>query len=544
MIRTAKQPINYLWQLSAGQRLRILFSCMIGILHVSLTLGFIYTSKIVIDISSGAQEGDLWVWGSYMVVLLFLQIICGGIDTWISTRISIESGNALRHRLFSRLLQSRWNELERFHTGDIVNRIEQDTTAIVELLTSSIPTVLVASIQLLAAFLFFCSLDSSLPWILVALVPVFFIASRFYTRKMKRYTTEVRRSDSNVQSIIQESLQHRTVIKTLEQSNHHIEKLDSLQDRLCEQVYTRTRFSISTRLLASLAFSGGYLIVFLWGAVRMSIGEITFGSMTAFLQLVGKIQQPAVGLSRLLPSFINALTAIERLQELENLPHEELKERILFDHTPDLILRNVTFSYTTTESKTVLKHFSATFPAGSSTAILGETGAGKTTLIRLLLALAQPQEGEILLKDKRKTIPVSINTRSNFIYVPQGNSLFSGTIRDNLLMGNPQATETELKQVLLTAAAEFVFDFPKGIDSTINESGGGLSEGQAQRIAIARALLRPGSILLFDESTSALDTDTEKRLLINLKRMHVGKTFIFITHHKALANACQQTYQI
>lgn len=543
MIKTTKQQINYLWQISAGQRIRILLSCITGIIHVCFSLGFIYASKIVIDIASGAQEGDLWVAGAYTTALMLLQIACGATDTWISTRISIESGNALRHRLFSRLLQSRWNELERFHTGDIINRIEQDTNAIVNLLTSSIPTVLVASIQLLAAFLFFCSLDSSLPWLLVALVPAFLVASRFYTRKMKRYTTEIRQSDSIIQSIIQESLQHRTVIKTLEQSEHHITKLDNLQEKLCNQVFGRTRFSIFSRLLASLAFSGGYLIAFLWGAVRMSTGGITFGSMTAFLQLVGKIQQPALGLSRLLPSFINALTAIERLQELEALPSESLEKRILFSTTPDLILKDITFAYAQGE-KPVLERFSATFPAGSSTAVVGETGAGKTTLIRLLLALTQPQEGEILLTTEKECVPVSTNTRSNFVYVPQGNSLFSGTIRDNLLMGNPQATEAEMKQALQTAVAEFVFQLPKGIDTTISELGGGLSEGQAQRIAIARALLRPGSILLLDESTSALDQKTEKQLLTNLERYCAGKTFIFITHHPALADACHRKYQL
>lgn len=543
MVKTTNQQINYLWQISAGQRFRILLSCITGITHVSFSLGFIYASKIVIDIASGAQKGDLWVAGGYTTALLLLQIVCGATDTWLSTRITIESGNALRHRLFNRLLQSRWNELERFHTGDIINRIEQDTNAIVNLLTSSIPTVLVASIQLLAAFLFFCSLDTSLPWLLVALVPAFLVASRFYTRKMKRYTTEIRQSDSSIQSIIQESIQHRMVIKTLEQGERHVEKLDTLQERLCSQVYGRTRFSIFSRLLTSLAFSGGYLIAFLWGAVRMSTGSITFGSMTAFLQLVGKIQQPALGLSRLLPSFINALTAIERLQELESLPSESQEKRILFSATPDLILKNITFAYAQDE-KPILKHFSAEFPAGSSTAIIGETGAGKTTLIRLLLALAQPQEGEIALKMGKECISVSTNTRCNFVYVPQGGSLFSGTIRDNLLMGNPQATEVEMEQALQTAVAQFVYQLPKGIDTTISELGGGLSEGQAQRIAIARALLRPGTILLLDESTSALDQKTEKQLLANLERDCIGKTFIFITHHPALADACQRKYQL
>lgn len=543
MIKATKQQIHYLWQVSAGQRGRILISCMTGIVDVFFSLGFIYASKTVIDIASGAQKGSLWMAGSCTVILLLLQILCGIIDTWVSTHTQQESCNILRYRLFSRLLQSKWNELERFHTGDIINRIEQDVNAIVMLLTSSIPTVFVAFIQLSAAFLFFYSLDSILPWLLIALMPVFLLGSRFYMRKMKRYTSKIRQSDSNIQSIIQESLQHHTVIKTLEQSKHHVDKLNSLQNKLCNEVYARTHFSLLTHSLVSLVFSGGYLVAFLWGAVRISTGSITFGSMTAFLQLVSKIQQPTVGLSRLLPTFVNALTAIERLQELEALLGETEGRRILFHATPNLVLEHVTFAYGQNE-KPIIKDFFAEFPAGSSTAILGETGAGKTTLIRLLLALTQPQKGTIQLKQGKECVPISPDTRSNFVYVPQGNSLFSGTIYDNLLMGNTEATEIEMRQALQTAVADFVFQLPKGIYTMVNELGGGLSEGQAQRIAIARALLRPGTILLLDESTSALDQNTEKQLLANMKRDCIGKTFIFITHHLSLADACQYTYQL
>lgn len=543
MKKKRARNLSYLWEVSAGQRFRILLSCTTGILSVALSLGFIYTSKVVIDIASGAIEGNLWRAGAYTSALLFLQIGCRMADTWISTQMSLETGNALRHRLFSRLLQSRWNELERFHTGDIINRIEQDTDAIVTLLTSSAPAVLVTTIQLVAAFVFFCTLDASLPWLLVLLVPFLLIASRLYTKKMKKFTKAIRESDSNIQSIIQESLQHRTVIKTLEQGEQHIGKLDMMQNSLRDRVYERTRFSIFSRLIASLAFSGGYLIAFLWGAFRLSTGSITFGSMTAFLQLVGQIQQPALGFSRLLPSFINGFTAVERLLELEMLPGEEDEDRIFFEHTPDIELKDVSFSYAKGE-KPVLNHFSACFAAGSQTAVVGETGAGKTTLIRLLLGLTAPQSGEIILRNEKTHCPVGVHTRSNFVYVPQGNTLFSGTIRDNLLMGNPHAGDSELEQVLKTAVADFVFTLPKGIDTSLNERGGGLSEGQAQRIAIARALLRPGNILLLDESTSAIDPDTEQTLLQNLFRDYKGKTFIFITHHPALAKACPHTIRL
>ena len=364
------EQIKYIWEVSHGQRGCILLSCLTGIIGVAVSLAFIYASKVVIDIATGAAIGSLTNAAILTIALLIAQLLCGAVDTWLSARMQVETGNALRHRLFSRLLQSRWNELERFHTGDIVNRVEQDTAAIVGLLTSTIPAFIVTIVQLVAAFVFFCFLDPSLPWVVVGILPIFLLGSRFYMKRMRRYTREIRQSDSRIQSVIQESLQHRTVIKTLEQSDRHIGKLDDLQDALRSQIFGRTRFSLSARMLVAFAFSGGYLTAFLWGAVRLSTGSITFGTMTAFLQLVGKVQRPALDLSRLLPSFINALTAVERLMELEELPSEASGTAQLFPKNPDLQLKDVTFSYSTGD-RPILNHFSCNFPAGSCTAVLG-----------------------------------------------------------------------------------------------------------------------------------------------------------------------------
>ena len=533
----------WFWQVSAGQRKRIAISCLTGIAGVAFSLGFIWSSKQVIDIATNTLEGNLVEMGILTTILLILQLVCGMIESWLNSRMQVEGGNALRRRLFARLLQSRWNELERFHTGDVINRIEQDTNAIISLLTTTLPALLITGIQLLASFIFFCMLDKALPWILIAILPVFLLASRFYIRRMRKYTREIRHSDSRIQSVIQESLQHRTVIKTLEHDDRHLEKLDHLQSTLRTQIFDRTKFSLYSRSMIALAFSGGYLMAFLWGAVRLSYGSMTFGTMTAFLQLVGRLQRPALDLAKMIPSFINALTAAERLMELEALPVEEKGEKIWFKDTPDLYFTNITFSYKQ-EDKPVFEHFSLKFQAGSRTAIMGETGRGKTTLIRLLLALATPQEGKITLKSNDREVKISPLTRSNFVYVPQGNTLFSGTIRDNLLMGNPEATEGEMTEALHTAVADYVFELPEGMDTILNEQGGGLSEGQAQRISIARALLRPGNILLLDEATSALDPETEEQLVENLRLYCNGKTVIFITHHPALAEACEQTYHL
>lgn len=542
-----KQHCNlpaYLWELSRGQRVRILLSCLIGILGIIFTLGFVYTSKQLIDIATGASHGHLNTTAIMAIGLLALQLLCTAAETLVSTRMEVETANALRHRLFGHLLRSRWNALEQLHTGDIVNRVEQDTNAIVTLLTVSLPKIVVTTVQLMAGFIFFHALDPVLPWLVVGILPLFLLGARFYMRRMKRLTHDIRHSDSRIQAVIQESLQHRTVIKTLEQDEGRIHSLGALQDTLHTQVLNRTRFSLSARMAISAAFSGGYVTAFIWGAVRLSTGSITVGTLTAFIQLVARIQRPAFDLSRLVPSIINALTAADRLLELERLPAEDEGATIRFDRTPLLSIENLRFAYSDGDAP-VFNQFTHHFQPGTCTAIMGETGRGKTTLVRLLLALTEPREGCITLSDGTMTCPVSARTRGNFIYVPQGNTLFSGTIRDNLLMGNPDATPTELNEALYTAVAlDFVRALPLGLDTPLTEQGGSLSEGQAQRIAIARALLRPGHILLLDEATSALDPETERTLIHRLRHQANGKTLLFVTHHPTLAAECDGILQL
>lgn len=561
--------LRFLWRASNGQRCRILLSCVAGVVNVGFSLAFIYVSKRVIDIATGTTPGSFEYVSIVAAVLLLLQLITGSLDLWLGNRMQVDTANRLRSRLFRHLLYSRWNSVEQFHTGDVMNRIGQDTATIVGLLTATVPALVVTSMQLLGAFVFFCTLDPWLPWVLVAVLPLFLFAGRLYTQRMQAYVSNIRRSDSHIQSVIQESLQHRTTLQTLEQSHRPAEQLDTLQNHLSAQVMDRTRFSLLTRTGLGALFSGSYLVAFLYGALRLSTGSITFGSMTALLQLVGKVQRPALDLSRLLPTLANALTAADRLMELEALPTEEDSwgkavtggspsgEKLaeegsaeasagtsqFFAETPHVCLTNVSYAYPGLAAP-VINNLSVDITPGSHVAILGSTGAGKTTLFRLLLGLIQPQQGEIALYCNNRHRLIAPGTRCNFVYVPQGNTLLSGTIRDNLLMGNPHATTAQLEQALRIAVAHFVFALPQGIDTPLHEQGAGLSEGQAQRLAIARALLRPGRILLFDEATSALDADTAHALLNNLRRDCLGKTCLFITHHAALAEACEKRIQL
>lgn len=535
-----KVVVAWLWEASKGQRKRVLTSCATGVFEVACSLGFVWASKQVIDIATGSAQGSLWTAAFVTALMLAGQLGFAALDMWLSGCMPVDVGNRLRSRLFNHLLRSRWKELDKYHTGDLLNRVSRDADDVVKLLTITVPSVFVTTVQFIASFAYFCQLDASLAWLLILVIPIFLLISKIYVKRMREYNRNIRQSDSRIQSVIQESVQHHVIIKTLERKQNRLTLLDGLQVGLRKQVMNRTRLSLFSRMMMSVGFNSGYLLVFLWGAMRLSRGDISFGTMTAFLQLVGRVQRPAFDLTSFLPSFITAYTAAERLMELEALPVEDDGEGVLLQSPVSLSFRDVSFAYEA-EGENVFEHFNADFPAGTSTAVLGETGAGKTTLIRLILSLIAPQKGSILLND---TVPVSSLTRANFVYVPQGNTLFSGTIRDNLLMGNPNATTEAMEEALRIAVADFVFAMPERMDTVLSEQGGGVSEGQAQRIAIARALLREGGILLFDEATSALDQETERRLVENLRIHCKGKTVIFITHHPALADECDRVLNV
>lgn len=540
---STRELLTGIWKASYGARLQVAICAFVGIISVACSLFFVYLSKEAIDIATGVSTGVLWHYGLGMGILILAEILLRATNTWLANTLSVKTQNRLRTGLFERLIKSKWEGKEARHSGDVLNRLIQDINTIVSAIISTIPLLITTAVQFIASFCFLYSMDSNLAVMLVLILPFFALLSRIYVNRMRHMTKAVRESDSRIHSVMQESLQHKTVVKTLEQSESMINKLQGLQHNLYEEVKSRTRFSILSRTLVSTGFSMGYLTAFLWGVFRMQAGTITFGVMTAFLQLVGRIQRPLSDIARMIPALVGALTAAERLFELEETPIEDCDHPIRLSHTVGIRINDVSFTYSD-GNETILQNFNAHFAPGSVTAILGKTGAGKTTLIRLILSLIHPDKGTITFYDQEQEVEASARTRNNLIYVPQGNTLFSGTIRENLLLGRPDATDEELHEVLRIACADFVEQFPDGIDSACSEQGGGLSEGQAQRIAIARSLLRPGSILLFDESTSALDADTERLFIQNITSLPRNKTIIFITHRTSVLEFCDQVLHV
>ena len=520
-----------------------MLNAFIGILSVTLDFAFIYATKWTIDIATNRAEGSLRIAAYTLAGIMISKIMLGFARKWVGALLGVRSLNILQKRLFAHLLQSEWNGQEDRHSGDTLNRIEQDVRDLTSCITETVPALLEVSYRFIGAFLYLFHMDGRLACLIVCIVPCFLILSKVYVRKMRAITRDIRSTESRVQSILQESIQHRAILKTLERTRTMIEKLAQTQSELRKHVRHRALFSSSSSTLLSIGFASGYLLTFLWGVNSLQAGTITYGMMISFIQLVGQIQGPFRDMTRFIPVLINTLTASERLMELEDVPLEDDTDPITFEGGAGVRLTDVSFHYRE-GSRPIMSHFSCDFPKGSTTAILGETGAGKTTLIRLILALLKPSEGQLEMYDESQTVKVLPRTRCNLVYVPQGNTLFSGTIRDNLLLGNPDATEDDMREALETACAGFVLKRPDGLDTICGELGAGLSEGQAQRIAIARALLRKGSVLLLDEATSALDMQTEQQLLKNLASREAGQTIICVTHRPAVISYCTQVIEM
>lgn len=541
---------------------------LLGIIRTLLSLTFVWVCKELVDIATGVSKEPLGQWTAFMIACIVLQICCRIASSYCEQYGRINIQNNLRARLFYSLISSRWSGRERFGTGDAVNRLEEDIRVVSELVSSHIPAVVVTFAQLAAASTFLLFISPNLLWALVGLMIAGIIASRLSFRKLRSLSTAIRTKDGEIQQHIQEHLQNRVVALTIIGIERVMATLNTLHNALRTNTIKRLNFHSLNSALLSVSFMGGYAAAFLWGVYGIKSGAVTFGIMTAFLQLVSQIQMPLSELARKIPAFIHALSSIERLAELENLDPEENAPLCRLEAPAGILFKDVTFSYPNSHSGVLFNSFSHNFLPGTMTVVAGATGIGKSTLVRLMLGLLKPQSGSILIYGSSSNLQSASNlhdaaslhnaasqqsaanshcaskaTRCNFKYVPQGNTLLSGTILDNLLMADPKADRERIDAALHIAAADFVHSLPEGLQTICGESGSGLSEGQCQRIAIARALLQSGSVLLMDESTSSLDPATESLVLQNLRTLS-NHTIIFISHREAVMKSADSLLEL
>ena len=522
---------------------------VIGIGRVAFGLLMVWFSKMFIDVTirTGTSQDIIW-----MICILVTTVVGGvilrQIYFYMTTIANTYQSNQIRLRLFSQLFSTQLFDQQVLHSGDVTSRMAKDIEVVSASTTSSIPELVVTGFQLSGAFLLLYSMDKALAWAILLITPLVIIFGKFISNKLRKMTLKIRNDESRIQVQIQEGMELNAVLRSLNSEEWVTGRLNTMQNQLKDHIMHRAKFTAIMRFSFGSAFGLGYLLAFVWGGIQLRNGLITFGVMTSFLQLVGQIQHPILQMLNTFTQLMHATASIDRLQELESKatsschstkPNIPSVFGVDSDQRIGIQIEDISFQYATGD-RIILQHFSHIFEPSSKTAIMGATGIGKTTLFRLLLALIEPQSGHISLYGDKDRIAVSEQTREHFVYVPQGNTLLSGTLRFNMQLAKPDATDEEIYDALHTAAADFVFELPEGIDTELGERGSGLSEGQAQRIAIARGLLRPGSILLLDEISASLDEQTEQLLYNRLFARYPNKTMIFITHRATVSQMCDE----
>ena len=531
---------------SRGIRLNILVRIMAGLLQTGLALCVVWLSKRLIDdVAMRGTMSEMAVQALLIAAAVVAGVSIRQLNQYLANKAFIKKVAELRLAIFSQLFNRRLFEANDIHSGDVTSRMAKDIDAVSETLAVQLPQVVVMTIQLVGAFLLMRWFDSRLAWALILITPLAIIIGKYISHRLKRITLSIREDESRIMARIQESVELNVVLRALQGERWMQDRVEELQDRQTANYIRRSRFMVFSRFALGCTFGLGYMLAFVWGAYGLRTGAITFGVMTSFLQLVGQIQQPILSLLGAFPSIIYSTASIDRLKEMEHgeekqpCDGEDITTRTLLGIRMD----NVTFRYAKGDRE-VMSNFSHDFRPGTKTAILGTTGAGKTTLFRLILNFIQPDSGEVTFYGNGFNHAADKSMRKNVVFVPQGNTLISGTIRNNLLMAKPDASDEELHTALHTSCADFVFDLPQGIDTVLSERGGGLSEGQAQRIAIARGLLRPGAVFLLDEISSALDEDTERELFSRLFAARPSTTILLITHRKKVASLCDERLEI
>ncbi|WP_448136996.1 ABC transporter ATP-binding protein [Sphingobacterium siyangense] len=531
-----KQHLYWAWSISKGYRSKLFFYFILELICIVLSLVFVYLSKKAVDTATSPGELPLKWLLIGIIGAIALNVGIKGYSGRLMERIKLMLTFELQRTMLDAQMLSIWQLVKNWHTGDIQIRIQTDCEEVANTIANTFLSFILTAIQLLASVGFLWYMDPMLALMILAISPLF-VFSKLYFRKMRKLSKEVKEEESNFSKVLQENLRFRLLIRAMGAFPKRRAKLTESQEQLFRLKIRQLNFSTYTQGAMKVAMNAGYLVAFIWGIYRLQSGQISFGTMTAFLQLVARIQSPILALISYIPGFVRFRVSADRLLELQA---GEIEPQVTPQHlheTQELRINDLSFRY---EDKWVLQNLNLSLKAGEPTAIIGPSGKGKTTLIRLLLALLKAEKGQISLVDKDGERPLAANHRVNFAYIPQGNSLFSGTIRENMLLHVKENGPLDIQQALRIACAEFVFDLPDGIDTQIGESGIGLSEGQAQRIAIARGLMHNGDIWLFDEVTSALDRATADTLIQRLLEYGKHKLCLFVTHDLHLADRCQQ----
>jgi ABC-type multidrug transport system fused ATPase/permease subunit len=498
-------------------------------------------SKLVVDASASSSSliANVMLLVGVTVIVLGINMVSSLITTVINEKFTFH----IRQDLFDKLLKTKWTAINKYHSGDLLTRLKSDVGSVINGITDTIPSIFTLFVRLVAAFFTLWYFDSSLAVFALIIGPFSVAISWWLSRKLKKYQMEVMKSESKYSAFLQESLENLLIIKSFVSEERSFNRLKELHAERLHWILKKNRMSVIAGTTISFCFSAGYLIAFIWGVVKLSRKLITYGTMTAFLSLVSQVQAPIISLARTIPQLVTIMASAERLSEIVNLEREPaISEIPCMPINMGISIDSMDFGYL---DEKVLHDVTLQIMPGDTVAVVGPSGIGKTTLIRLLMSFIEPQRGSIQYTDFGAfTMKAEATSRRMIAYVPQGNTLFSGTIADNLRMAKPTATAEDICEALNAAAAGFVFNMPEGIETVIGERGLRLSEGQAQRISIARAIIRKAPLLILDEATSALDEDTEIKVLNAIRALLPRPTCIIITHRKSVLNYCNKQLEL
>lgn len=519
----------------------ILINCILSFINVYGTL----VSKSLIDFAIERNTKEVIKWLVIMASIMVLNMCISPITTFIYTHAYTKLTQNIQKNLYIHLMHGEWLYESKFHSVSLLTRITSDIDTISNMILKIIPNIISLLTTIAASFSTLLFLAPSLAVCSIIIGPFLFIVSKLLGKKVKDIYKESQEIDIQFRTFIQETLQNIMIVKTFCMEKHNKIKLESIQKNKYNIAMKNTKLSTLTCFSIDFCSALAYFTVFCWGALNISKGTSTYGTFTAMLQLYNTIQYPIKSLGNLFPSVISSIAATERLIEIENIPIEKCKVNKLSSlcKYPSINLENIYFQYD--QSKPVLENINLNLEPGEIIALIGASGEGKTTLIRILLSLATPNSGSINIFEDNKYSLINKNYRDLISYVPQGNTLFSGTIEENLKYGNSNASGEEINEALKKSCAfDFVNNFKNGINTIIGEKGLGLSEGQSQRLAIARAFLRKKPILILDEATSALDSNTEFKILHEIRNLSNTPTCIIITHRFSSLNICNRIYKL
>lgn len=552
MLQEMWEETKWMYQYAKRYKAAILLYIILGVVATAMGLGGSVASKYLIDAVTGVDKRNIGYIVFLIIAMAVLGVVIKAVSSRITAKISVKVNNEIQREVYDKIMTTDWLSMTKFHSGDLLNRLNSDVGTVSNSVLGWVPSLITKLAQFLGALGIILYYDPTMAALALLSAPVMIIFSKMLMIKMRFYNKRTREVSSEVMAFNEESFQNIQSIKSFDLIGLFSKRLINMQDKYKDVYMDYNKFSIYTSSFMSLVGMMVSYSCFGWGVYRLWSGAITYGTMTLFLQLSGSLTSTFSALVGLVPSAISATTSAGRLMAFFDLPHEEkiddekvqIMERRSMNKGLSVELKDVMYNYD--ENKVVFEEANVKANPGEIVALVGPSGEGKTTMVRLLLGLVNIKKGIAVVRDVfGMECNISANTRRFFAYVPQGNTIFSGTIGDNMRMVKENATDDEIVEALKAACAwDFVKQLPEGLESKVGERGGGFSEGQAQRLSIARALLRRSPILLLDEATSALDVYTEREVLRNIMDMGYARTCIVTTHRPSVLSMCDRVYKI